>query len=62
MTTPDLPLNLTPEEVADRLRVKVDTLYHWKLRRMGPKWFKAGRRLRYRLADVEAYERAEGLA
>lgn len=62
MIPPDLPVNLTPEEVAARLRIKVETLYHWKLRGEGPKYFKAGRRLRYRLADIEAYERAMAAA
>ena len=49
-------MNLTAAEVAKRLNVRLDTLYHWKLRGEGPKWFKAGRLLRYRLADIEAYE------
>lgn len=50
-------MNLTPQQVADRLQIQVETLYHWKLRGQGPKWFKVGRLLRYRLADIEAYER-----
>lgn len=55
-------MNLTPEEAAKRLKVQLGTLYHWKLRGKGPKWFKAGRLLRYRLVDIEAFEQQRGAA
>lgn len=55
MTTDDL---LTPEEVAERLRVHRATLTAWRVRGEGPTWTRLGARaVRYRLSDVEAYLR-----
>ncbi len=43
------------EEVSAFLRVPVGTLYQWRYRRIGPRAFKVGRRLRYDPADVRAW-------
>jgi len=51
------PRYLTPDEVADRLRVKKRTLYKWRLEGRGPASIKRGWNLLYKLTDVEAYER-----
>lgn len=45
----------TPEEVADRLRVPIRTLYDWRLRGVGPPALRIGKRLRYRRSDVDAW-------
>lgn len=56
MTTTDL---LTPQQVADLLQVKTDTLEAWRGKRQGPAWIKLGdgkrSPVRYRKADIDAY-------
>lgn len=49
--------NLTPSEVADRLRTSPGTLANWRFRGFGPKYIKLGRRVLYPLAEVERFER-----
>ncbi len=46
---------LTVRELADYLGVPVTTLYQWRYRREGPPGFRAGRHLRYRWGEVEAW-------
>lgn len=43
------------EEVAEYLRVPVNTLYQWRYMRTGPRASRVGRHLRYRWSDVEAW-------
>ncbi|MGW2237863.1 helix-turn-helix domain-containing protein [Streptomyces sp. NPDC001759] len=38
---------LTPDDVAELLRVPVETLYQWRRKRTGPPAFRVGRHLRY---------------
>ncbi|MFJ4754704.1 helix-turn-helix domain-containing protein [Streptomyces sp. NPDC088763] len=38
---------LTPEDVAELLRIPVETLYQWRRKRTGPPAFRVGRHLRY---------------
>ena len=53
---------LTPQQVADLLQVKTDTLEAWRGKRIGPSWLKLGDSkrspVRYRRADVDAYLKA----
>lgn len=49
-------VNLTPQDLAARLGVPVQTVYTWRTRGYGPRGFRVGKYLRYRLADVEAWE------
>jgi len=49
---------LLPEEVAQLLRVKVDTLYRWRLDGDGPPFVRMGRgrgRIGYRKPDLDQY-------
>lgn len=48
---------LTIEEVAEYLQVPVQTLYHWRYKRTGPRGVRVGRFVRYHRADVEAWLR-----
>ena len=43
---------LSTDEVARWLVVPVSTLYTWRYKGTGPKAFRVGKHLRYRLADV----------
>lgn len=43
---------LSTEEVARLLVVPVTTLYTWRYKGTGPKAYRVGKHLRYRLADV----------
>jgi excisionase family DNA binding protein len=54
MATPDRWM--TPEEVAERLRVPMATLYAWRYKNIGPAAVRLGRHLRYRVEAVEAWE------
>ncbi|MBG0818203.1 AlpA family transcriptional regulator [Planomonospora sp. ID82291] len=47
---------LTLEELAAREGVSIQTVYHWNKTRTGPRYYRAGRHCRYRLADVIAWE------
>jgi len=53
---------LTPQQVADLLQVKTDTLEAWRGKRVGPTWIKLGEGkrspVRYRRADVDTYLKA----
>ena len=44
---------LTLRETAQRLNVSIDTLRWWRHRHEGPKGFRAGRRVYFRVSDVE---------
>lgn len=46
---------LTTDELADYLRVPISTIYAWNHRGSGPKRMRVGKRVLYRLSDVEAW-------
>jgi excisionase family DNA binding protein len=46
---------LSTEEVARILVVPVNTLYCWRYKGTGPKAYRVGKHLRYRLEDVLAW-------
>ena len=52
-----VPEVLTEAEVAERYQVAASTVKHWRYRRRGPLWFRAGRHVRYRLTDLRAWEK-----
>ena len=52
---------LTRAEVAERLRVPIQTLATWAVQRRGPRFSKLGRHCRYRLADVIAWENEQSV-
>lgn len=49
--------HLSIQDLAERESVPVSTVYRWNTRGEGPRYLKIGRHVRYRLADVEAWER-----
>lgn len=52
-------LHLTTKELAERWRMKPDTLEHWRIRGDGPKFIRfGGRKVLYPITEVEAFERA----
>lgn len=48
---------LTPRQVAERYQVSVETLKDWRYHNRGPKYVKLGQQIRYRLHDLEEWER-----
>jgi excisionase family DNA binding protein len=48
--------HLSPEELAERLGVPLQTVYKWNSEEDGPPYMRVGRHCRYRLADVIAWE------
>ena len=49
---------LTTAETAEKLRIRRQTLEAWRMTGQGPRFIKMGRRVIYRLIDVEAHARA----
>ena len=43
-------------ELAEYLGVPVKTIHQWRYKRKGPRGFRVGRHLRFRPADVRAWE------
>ena len=54
--------HLTPEDLAEREGVSLQTVYHWNKTGGGPRYMKIGTRCRYRLADVKRALAAAGIA
>lgn len=50
--------HLTVEDLAERLGVPAATIYRWRTNGTGPPGLRVGRHLRFRIADVEEWERA----
>jgi len=48
--------HLTPGDLAEREGVPLKTVYQWNSKGTGPRYMKIGRHVRYRLADVIAWE------
>jgi predicted site-specific integrase-resolvase len=53
---------LTPDQVAERYQVSLDTLKEWRYRRRGPEFLRIGKRVRYREADLLRWEREQEVA
>jgi excisionase family DNA binding protein len=51
--------HLTVEQLAEREGVPVTTVYWWNQTGKAPRRMKIGRNIRYRLADVEQWEKAQ---
>lgn len=51
-------LHPLPGEVAERLRMSVGHLANLRVTGGGPRFIKMGRKVRYPLAEIEAFERA----
>ena len=50
--------HLSPEQLAEREGVPLQTVYGWNKTRTGPRFMRIGRHVRYRVADVLAWEEA----
>jgi len=50
-------IHLTPTQVAKRLCITEGTLERWRTSGIGPIYIRLPGRVRYRLEDIEAYER-----
>jgi hypothetical protein len=46
---------LTETEAATILRLKIKTLQEWRRRKVGPRYYKIGGRVKYALEDLRAY-------
>ena len=46
---------LDEQRTADFLAVSVKTVQNWRLRKVGPRYFKISNRVRYSLDDLKAY-------
>ena len=50
---------LTSQEAARVLGVQETTLRQWRRRGQGPRWFKVGVAVMYRIEDITAWQRSE---
>ena len=57
----NLPVFLTPSEVAERWRVSVRTLERWRLGGTGPSWISIGGGIRYPLDAIHSHEQRQRL-
>ena len=48
--------HLTPGDLAEREGVPLKTVYQWNSTGVGPRYLRIGRHVRYKLADVIAWE------
>jgi len=48
--------HLSPEDLAEREGVPLQTVYGWNRTRTGPPFMKIGRHVRYKLVDVITWE------
>lgn len=48
--------HLSPEDLAQRYKVPIATVYRWNSESTGPRRLKVGKHVRYRLSDVQAWE------
>lgn len=48
----------TPEELAERWRLKMGTLYAWRAKGRGPKFIRINKKILYPSSEIELYERA----
>jgi len=46
----------TPAQLAERYGVSELTLTEWRYKGKGPRWFKAGKNVRYRKSAVDEWE------
>jgi predicted site-specific integrase-resolvase len=53
---------LTPDQVAERYQISPDSLKEWRYKGRGPKYVRIGKRVRYREADLERWEREQEAA
>ncbi|MFE2428436.1 helix-turn-helix transcriptional regulator [Streptomyces sp. NPDC059373] len=53
--------HLTIDDLAEREGVPKETIYQWNSRGRGPRYLRIGRHVRYRLADVIAWEDARAV-
>jgi hypothetical protein len=49
----------TEEELAEHLRMPAATVKYWRSRGKGPRWFRAGKHVRYRESAVRAWEASQ---
>lgn len=45
----------SPEFAAEYLGIKIQTLANWRVEGRGPKFYRVGRLVRYRIEDLEAW-------
>lgn len=50
--------HLTPEDLANREQVPLETVYQWNRKGTGPAYMRVGRHVRYRLDDITAWEKS----
>lgn len=53
---------LSPKELSELLNIPVQTVYQWRCRGEGPRAYRIGRHVRFRIEDIEAWldDHAEG--
>jgi excisionase family DNA binding protein len=62
VTETERAAHLSPEQLAEREGVPLDTVYGWNRKGAGPRYMKIGRHVRYRVADVIAWEQSRLVA
>lgn len=48
---------ISSKDLADRWDCAIGTLANWRCKKFGPKFFKLGKKVSYKISDIEAYEK-----
>ncbi|WOO97806.1 helix-turn-helix transcriptional regulator [Micrococcus terreus] len=59
ITAHSVTQHLTPSDLAERIGIPLQTIYRWRSEGKGPRGFRAGKYVRFRLEDVEAWEQEQ---
>ena len=51
-------MNLTPQQLSERLQISRATLANWRSKGYGPRYMKFGKRVLYPMKEVEKFEAA----
>lgn len=51
---------MTTEELAKKWKMNPGSLANWRSEKKGPKFVKLGRKVRYKLKDIERFEKSSG--
>lgn len=56
---PEDERHLSPQELADRLRVPLSSIYGWRAQHKGPRGMRCGKHVRYRISDILEWEQRQ---
>lgn len=62
MSTTNEGSHLSPQQLAERYGVPLETVYGWNKTGSGPDYIRVGRHVRYRLQEIDKWEKSRLVA